>query len=101
MVGHGENLHCHWYTLELLDHLKHTVISYFSDMGCGWGPAVLSSLSQIGDIRIAVNGSINDPGYWVGGSTDVESGNEVLYFGYYDKTRSGDHYILHKFCETS
>ena len=65
---------------------------YFSDLGCGWHPAVLDSIEELDSIIEAVNGSNDNTGYWIGGSTDDSHGSTVSYSEYYTDG-SGNNYI--------
>ena len=66
---------------------------YFSDIGCGWGPAVLNEEREIYIIREAVNGSYDNRRYWIGGTSDDPHDSIILHSDYYTD-RSGSHYIL-------
>ena len=50
---------------------------YLSELGDGWVPAILNTQVETDFIRQAQKGLTDDRSYWIGGSTNTESGSII------------------------
>ena len=64
-------------------------MAYLSELGDGWAPAVLNNQVETNFIKQTQKGLSNDRSYWIGGSTDTESGS-VIDLGRYITDSTGD-----------
>ena len=65
------------------------IMLYFTDLGERWAPAVLDSEEELAFIRGGEIGNNVPNNYWIGGSTDADSGS-ILQYSDYITSREGN-----------
>ena len=65
-----------------------TIGIYFTDLGHGWGPAVIDSLNEVRFIQENQKRLTDERSYWIGGSTNSEPG--IITYADYLLTATGN-----------
>ena len=84
----------HVYLFLIPKYLSFVILSLFkllSELGDGWGLAIIDSPVELIMIREIQKKMDDDNSYWTGGSTNAREHDSVTYFDYYQNNSTGKH----------